>query len=144
MRRAIRLLAASDKTRAELRERLTRAGLDATSVDTALDTLAAKRLLSDERVARNIAADQGVSRALNRHRLEQRGLDASAAECGPRDARRALAAARAIAARLPASLPPQARWRRLLASLARRGFDEEQATLGAESVLGPRRPPSDD
>ncbi len=143
MRRAIRLLAASDKTRAELRERLTRAGLDEVSVAKALDTLEAKRLLSDARVARHIAQDDRVSRAFNRDRLEKRGLDPSAADVGPRDAARARAAAREIARKFPASLGAPARWRRLVSGLARRGFEEGVALDAAVRLLGPAPEPED-
>lgn len=143
LRRAIRLLAASDKTRAELTTRLTRAGLDAASIAKALDTLEAQRLLSDARVARTIAQDDRVSRAFNRDRLEQRGLDPQAADVGSRDGTRAIAAAREIAAKLPASLAPATKWRRMLSALARRGFEEGVAFEAAQHLLGPAPEPPD-
>lgn len=145
VRRAVRWLESADRTRAELLERLTRAGFAPRVAAEAIERLGS--LVSDARAAESIAhritRAGPASRRLLRDSIEARGIDPRIAERVARDrtpsgdrAAAREAAARA-AERLPPSLKPDARWRRVLSALGRAGFEEELARDAAESVLGP-------
>ncbi|CAG1004652.1 hypothetical protein PHYC_03160 [Phycisphaerales bacterium] len=134
--RARRILAAGDKSEAELRARLARAGFEHETIDTVVLRLRASRALDDARLAQAVldqsnAAAESPERA--RERLHLRGLKSP----GVDSPSLALTAARAAAEKAPSSLAPAARYRRVLAALARKGYDEETALDAARRVLGP-------
>ncbi|MDX2131387.1 MAG: RecX family transcriptional regulator [Planctomycetota bacterium] len=147
-RAALRLLRVQDRSTAELRARL--AKFPPAAVERTIARLVASNLLNDDALARRIAdaaGERGESHALMRDRARRRSLPARAAaraiHAAPTDAALALAAARAAAARLPASLDAHARWRRVLGALARRGHDAEASLDAARAVLGEPPDPSD-
>jgi len=143
--RAVRLLKARERTRAELRERLSAAGFDGATVEAAMGRLGS--LVDDARAAEShahrLTARGPVGREHLVARLEDRGVgralaDEAATRSLPDTESRAAAEAAARAARrIPASLDAPTRWRRLLAALARAGFAEETAGEAARRVLGP-------
>lgn len=135
--RAVRLLAASAKSEAEIRDRLRRAGFDAAAIESAIARLRDSRALDDDALAERLAAksrDRHESSALTTDRLARRGLSGHAARAP--DAALALAAARAAIARCPEPIGHAARFRRVLAALARKGFDEDAALAAAVAVVG--------
>lgn len=135
--RALRLLAASDRSERELRERLERAGFEPSVIDGTLARLRNDGVVDDRRLARAVREKSRralEAPALIEARLERRGIR-EAAEPGA--ASLAVAAARAAAMKLPATLSPAARFRRVLAALARKGYDEQAALDAAAEVLGP-------
>ena len=150
-RAGVRLLGKSDKTRAELRERLLRAGHAPEVVDDALDRLQRAGALSDERVARRAAeraaTDRPAGTGAVRARLESRGVDAPTTSEATRDLDAPgaeLARAKGLITPLacdaraqPRAGRPGAAHRKALALLARRGFDEDVAMRAIEEVLGP-------
>jgi regulatory protein len=78
---AVRLLARRDYGRHELRARLCARGIDATSVDAALDELERRGLLSDARYADAVVAQKAgrYGRRAIAHALKEKGVDAEAA-----------------------------------------------------------------
>lgn len=144
-RHAIRLLRIKARSTAELRERL--AAHPPHAVEHALRRLVEARLLDDDALARDLAERdlaQGRSRRMTAARLRTRGLappdadppGAASPSQTRSDAALALAAARQVAGRLPASLAPEARWRRLLGALARLGHEPDAAHDATRAVLG--------
>lgn len=131
---AARALRHRDRSRAQVAERLARAGVDGAARDEALDTLERVGYVDDVRYAANRAAalaERGHGDAAVRHDLEAAGVPPHAAD----DALSALAPeadrARAIAAR-------EGRTPRTAARLARRGFTEEsvEAAVGYDVAAG--------
>lgn len=144
-RHAVRLLRVRARSTIELRERL--AAHPPHAVEQALRRLVEARLVDDAALTRDLTERdlaQGRSRRMTAARLRTRGLDprdatppvAGPARAGQSDAALALAAARQIARRLPASLAPEARWRRLLGAMARLGHEPDAAHDAARAVLG--------
>ncbi len=144
VRRAVRLLRVRERTRAELVERLRAAGFSAPTVDAALARLG--RLVDDARAAEAHAhratARGPVARELLSTQLEARGVETSLARdtarraLPPSESQAARLAALRAARRLPATLDPATRWRRVLSALARAGFEQELALDAARAVLG--------
>ncbi|GJQ30162.1 MAG: hypothetical protein HBSAPP03_20460 [Phycisphaerae bacterium] len=135
--RALRLLAASAKSRAELHERLTRAGFSKGVIDATLARLSAAGLLDDDALSRRVVEtshDRHEAAALTEHRLDQRHLEGAVSDAG--DTARARAAAVAALASIPPTTAHVARYRRVLGVLARKGYDEETALEAARAVLG--------
>lgn len=135
LRAAMKILARRPFARSELKQRLEAREFDHETVSRVVDHLAGLGLIDDEAFAREALA-QLTRRAPAGEHLKKRMLARHGVE--PEVARRILAeestqtdaeqdARRLIASRYAAmqSLAPQARARRLLALLARRGFDEE-------------------
>lgn len=154
LRRAIRragaILKARGRSTAEIRERLIESGFEASIVAEAIGRLCDQGVLDDaalaqerveEALRRGPAGDEALRSRLERAGISDATIRDAVTDAGPPEAR-ALKAVSEVVARLPAGLSAQARWRRVLAGLARRGFDEEQATHAAEQALGP--PPYDD
>jgi regulatory protein len=133
--RALRLLSVRSRSRAELRQRLLRADYEPEDVESALDDLERVGLIDDEAFARELAEYQrrkGMGRRAGMNALRVKGVDRELAEriaeeVSPGDeAERAMEVA---AKRLPRlhGLEPEARRRRLLEFLLRRGYDPETA-----------------
>ena len=78
---AVRLLARRDYGRAELRARLGARGIDAASVDAALDELERRGLLSDARYASAVVAQKAgrFGRRAIAHALKEKGVEPAAA-----------------------------------------------------------------
>lgn len=141
---AARVLKAAARTRRELVERLVRAGHDRTASDRTAQEFFDKGLI-DERAIAGAAVRAGLragkSNAEIARSLAARGVDehtiraALADEPGADDAQRAVQAARDLAKRARL-LAPAPRLRRVLAGLARRGYDEDTALHAAREVLG--------
>lgn len=137
----IRLHTASPKSSRELRERLEADGIAPDIVDEALAILREAGLIDDQALAASAAErlrERGESGAASKARLRRRGLSFPSEE-PPDETARAVEFAKRAAAKLPANLEAPARWRRLLAALGRRGYDEQTAMEAATRVLG--RPP---
>ena len=135
--RAIRLHAASPKTRAEVTARLVAAGVAEDIAAEAQDLLGEIVPLSDEAVKEVVlakAARRGESRAMVQERLGARGIEVPAGRGNERDAARITA--RLAANRVPPKTDAVTRWRRVLGALARKGFGEDEAMAAAREVLG--------
>lgn len=141
---ALRLLKAASRTRREIVERLVAAGHDRAAAEREAAALHHQGLI-DERAVAGAAARAGLrggeSLALIERSLRARGIDdaliraALADEHPLTDAQRALELARDLARRARAATPA-ARLRRVLAGLARRGYDEDTALDAARRALG--------
>jgi regulatory protein len=144
VRRALRLLRARERTRAELLDRLLAAGFDRRDADAAIDRLGT--LVDDARAAEShahrLTARGPVARDRLRARLETLGVDPALARHAAlralpaTDAQAARQAAEKAARRIPASLDPATRRRRVQAALARAGFDPDTAADALDHVLG--------
>lgn len=131
---AARALRHRDRSRAQVAERLARAGVDDAGRDDALDTLERVGYVDDSRFAANRAAAlaaRGLGDAAIRHDLETAGVpgetvDEACAALDPEADR-----ARAIAARAGRTL-------KTAAQLARKGFAEEsvEAAVGTDVAAG--------
>ena len=143
-RAAVRLLATRSRSRADLRRRLVQKQHPPAAADGALARLEARGLLEDRRFAREYAASHALRRGparLLRDLLAQ-GVERGTAEEAVRAALAdegvdPVSAARAVAekrARQLADLPFDVRRRRLLAYLARRGFQGSEARGLAEEL----------
>jgi regulatory protein len=150
-KKAVALLKLKDRTTHELRDRLTRAGFEPEPIEAALAELTHEKLLNDQTLART-SIDRDLAKGRSIHaaaqRLATRGINhadipAPAPTPGKTELDRAIAAAKARAAKLPQTLPPQARARRLLAALARLGYEEDTARDAAARVLGFADPDQD-
>jgi len=144
-RAAVRLLATRSRSRADLRRRLVQKQHPPAAADGALARLEARGLLEDRRFAREYAAShaprgRGPSRLLKD--LLAQGVERGTAEeavrvalvdegIDPASAARAVAEKRA---RQLADLPLAVRRRRLLAYLARRGFQGSEVRGLVEEV----------
>ena len=141
--RALRLLAARDRSRRELERRLSMAGFPEEDVSEALDALAAAGLIDDERFVRLVVeqAERGrltgrravmsslLSKGVSRSLVEQAGERLESTE----EARaEALAGRQAVRMR---SLEPAVAFRRLSSLLLRRGFDPQLAFSVARRAL---------
>lgn len=137
--KAVKLLGIRARSAAELRERLVRL-FEAPVVDEAIEELKREKLLDDAGLAAQLVEKDtalGRSSLLIERRLSSRGLERGTNQPPQGELERAIAAARNRAARLPESLGAAARYQRLLAALARLGYDEETAREAAATVLGP-------
>jgi regulatory protein len=141
--RALRLLAVRSRSRAELRERLLRAGYHPSEIEGAIADLEDVGLIDDERFAREMAAKdrrRGLGRRAGLASLRGKGVDRALAEQITEETQaddeeaRAVEVARARVGRLRNLDPPVAR-RRLLGFLLRRGYEGETARLAARRVL---------
>jgi regulatory protein len=141
--RALRLLAVRPRSRRELEMRLRRAGFEPGEVETELVSLEDVGLVDDEAFARDLAQHHLAVRRSGRRAVES----ALAAKGVPRHTiQRALedhdqdesARARALAedrARRLSGLPPEKAYGRLVAFLARRGYEGGVARDGARRAL---------
>lgn len=146
LRKAAGLLKHGDRSRTELLESLQKAGFSELVAAMAASELERKGLAGDERAAQAEIEKRlrrlPAGRLLLEERLRARGIDPEhvadvldAAVPGT-ERERALAAAYAIFERQADDLTPLASWRRMVAALARRGFDEATAQDAARTVLG--------
>ena len=131
---ALRLLKARSRTRRELSDRLVKKGHAKSDIGTLLNAFERSGLIDDETVARAHAAS-ALARAPRgeswlRQSLRRRGIEAELATRIAREAmhdRDPLADAMALASRRAALAkrhePPEATSRRVMAFLARRGYD---------------------
>lgn len=142
MEKALKLLAASSKSQAQVRERLIASGTDATVADHAIERLAAMRAFDDESAARTMAdrlADAGASNESIRIRLESKGFQTPKVEVPENETQRAMRFAQQAADRLPPTMAYEVKWRRLFGALARKGYDEQLCTDTVGRILG--KPP---
>ncbi len=143
---AVRYLAARSRTVAEVRQRLLRRGYAPALVDDAVGELVRLKLLDDEATARSWlqwamrTRPVGAARAARELRrrgiaaeIVQRVVDQSAAEL---DAETRIAALLRRQRWRYASLDRDAARRRMLAFLARRGYDQEASWKAVEQVWG--------
>jgi regulatory protein len=140
--RALRLLGARWRSRAELEQRLRRAGFEPDDITSALADLERAGLIDDARFARAVVADQAGQRLAGdraiRTALYQKGVapdvaDAALAAAGD-ETDRALQLARKRAARLT-GLAPAVAFRRLQGLLLRRGFGPTVARDACRAAL---------
>ena len=145
--RALEMLAARGRSRADLRRQLVRKGQPPEAVDEAIERLVARGFLDDDRFARAFVRNKVTGAALGRRRLAQElfrhGVDRRVADMAidevlgeegideealiDRVARRKLRSLGAL------DLPT--RRRRLYAFLARRGYDADAIRATMERVL---------
>lgn len=151
-KRATRLLAATDRSRAELEERLVGAGFAATVVARVLDEFTRAKLLDDTRLAdRLIERELGRAPAdapLLRRKLERKGVEELLTDRAidrALQSRDTLADARDAAVMRLRAMPDARRLGhvrlvgRLLGFLARRGFNQETSEAAVEAVLRAER-----
>ncbi len=141
-----RQIARRERSVAELRTRLRRAGYPHAAVEEAIATLCGQGVLDDARYARLLVEDRraldgwGVERM--RARLEAAGIDAEQIEAALAsfDSASELAAATALARRRhPEPLSTDAERQRVFAMLVRRGFDSEIAYAAVRAAGGAQR-----
>jgi regulatory protein len=131
---AVRLLAARERSAAEIRTRLAQKGFDRETVIEALDRLQRAGLQDDARFAEAFATSataRDVGSSLIRRRLREKGVTAElAAQASVTDPDDEEVRARSAAGRRSKSLstlPPEAARRRLEAWLGRRGYPADLA-----------------
>lgn len=148
--KAMRRLASAARSRAEMLAWLAAKGYDPAVAQDAVERLAEVGLIRDEDVAAEETrrgAAKGLSGRAIAERLAARGVDGAltgAGESEPTDRQRAMDVARRqfeieVSRRAPGSVDVNDLARRVLASLARKGYDEEIARDAVERALGERR-----
>jgi SOS response regulatory protein OraA/RecX len=139
MEKALKLLAASSKSQANVRERLIASGISEGVADQAIERLAALRAFDDQAAAQSMAdrwADAGESNESIRIRLESKGFKPPKLEIAGDESERALQFARQTADRLPPTMAYEVKWRRLFGALARKGYNEQLCTDTVGRILG--------
>lgn len=143
--KAVKMLAASPRTAGELRERLVARGFEARAVGRALEHLEAHELIDDAAIARSIAEQPATSPAMARHTMESRLVPTdvirTVLESSKWNHGGVIGAVRYLLERLPSALSPDAKRRRLLSAMARRGFEEEAAIDAIDQLVPPARGP---
>ncbi len=128
---ARRLLAASDRSRSEVRRQLEDRGFSRTAATATVDRLAARGWIDEERLADDLA-ERRVGRGYGRRRviadLVARGVGSEivsrvAAELGTRQAEAVSLAAQRLRAGHAPGPPDEREVRRIAAALQRRGFE---------------------
>lgn len=129
---ALRLLAGREMSGARVRERLHARGFPSDAIEETVERLAAAGIIDDRRAARAAARTLVSVRQRGRHRvvreLEQLGFDKELARDTAQDvladADESAVLAKVVASKLRGrrSIPDPAAYRRLFASLLRRGF----------------------
>jgi regulatory protein len=149
--RALGLLAVRWRSRAELRNRLRRAGFEPQEIDAALEDLQGVGLVDDDRFAtelvrdragRRMAGPRAIRAALREKGVRQEAAERALAEVEGDERERALKLAESRAVRL-AALAPDAAHRRLVGLLLRRGYDFTLARWAATEALGETTPDQD-
>jgi regulatory protein len=148
--RALRLLAVRARSRRELEGRLLRAGFEAEEVHREVARLEAVGLVDDGAFARQVVEHELKSRRSGRRAVVSRLMAKGVAKdeidraldevAGEPDEERALELARARSSRLVSASRERA-FSRLVAYLARRGFDPEVARRAARTALEARPEP---
>lgn len=147
LRAAVRLLAARDRSSAELRRALRQRRHDDDAIDHAIARLTDLSMIDDARYARNRASAIVRSKAAGpryiQAKLREKGLAQSHITPAVDEAledidllESAIALATRAAASMPQSLDRDARIRRLSGRLARRGFDHDTVRKAVEHALG--------
>jgi regulatory protein len=143
--RALRLLGQKGRSELDLRTRLARAGFDSSTIDAVITKLRGRGFVDDAALALQTVdatlrrAPAGVALLLDRglrEGIDERLVEAAIKRVERPEAARARLMAQAIAAKLPSHLDPEARWRRALGAMARRGFGEEDSIEALRAVLG--------
>lgn len=136
-KKGVRMLARTAKTAHEIRERLVARGVEEKVAERAVEHLRSHGLVDDAEIARGIVAKPTMSEAMARHVMEERGIGAAVAERVLRETARpsVMEAAKAVNGALPASLSLRARRQRLLAALAKRGFEADESVEAVEALL---------
>jgi regulatory protein len=135
LERAGRLLAIRPRSEAELRQRLSRAGVAGETIDRVLQGLRERGAVDDGQFARtwveNRAAFRPRSAAMLRDELRRKGVAPGTIRAAVTEVDEAQAAAAAAgrAVRRWSGLEPAARRRKLYAFLQRRGFDNDTIRL---------------
>jgi len=141
---ALRILTAAPKSRAELQISLLRKGHAPAVVEPLLDRLEEVGLLDDEAYAAQVLRTRFVERGHSRRALSQelsrRGITNDIAqnvlaEISDDDERLAAKHLAAKLAQRGTELPPDVRLRRLVAALARRGYEPSLAYEAARSII---------
>jgi SOS response regulatory protein OraA/RecX len=132
---AARALRHRDRSRAQVSERLSRAGVTDEQREEALETLARVGYVDDARFAANRAAalaTRGLGDSAIRHDLESSGVASESLEKALAGLEPEVERARAIAA-------ANGRTTRTAAQLARKGFSEDaiETAIGADIAAGP-------
>lgn len=132
---ALQILARSDRSTSELRDRLVQRGVEQATAERVVAELAADGWIDDARLASELAERltrrQAASPALVRTRLKERGFDPQTIETAIEAGLGSDAAAEEWVKKRRRELhrlPEPVQARRIMAGLQRRGFDEE--TIG--------------
>lgn len=145
MKAALRLLSVRERSEVELRRRLSQKGFDRETVTSTVARLRESGLQDDRRFAGAYATEAasrgGLAAAEVRRRLRGRGVAGDlAAEVATTDPGEEEARARTLAAKRARALGEashEARFRRLAAFLARRGYPHDLCRRLAEEYAGP-------
>ncbi|MFN9992268.1 MAG: regulatory protein RecX [Phycisphaerales bacterium] len=139
MEKALKLLGASSKSQAQVRERLIASGIPEDIANHAIDKLAAMRAFDDQAAAQSMAdrlAGSGESNESIRIRLESKGFKPPKLEIAGDESQRALQFAQQAADRMPPTMAYEVKWRRLFGALARKGYDEQLCADTVGRILG--------
>lgn len=144
LKKAMRWLAQRDRSEADVRERLAKADFDTRVMDRAIDVLKKMGAINDQRHAAGVveramrdvpAGDALVEQALERQKVDKDTAAKAMSELASEKARVKDAAA-SVVARLAPGLKLDAKWRRAMGALLRRGFEEDAAREALETHLG--------
>jgi SOS response regulatory protein OraA/RecX len=139
----VKMLAVKERTSIELVERLTGKGTPKEIATKAVEELKRDGVVNDERAAMAIAngeSKKGSSRSKVGAKLKAAGLDGEtdvAVKSLKTDKKQAKEAAAALVGKLDGRLSKATKWRRVMAGLSRRGFDEDVARGATRALLGP-------
>ena len=140
---ALRLLAVRERSAVELRARLRQKGFDADVIVSVIDRLQETNLQDDTRFGAQFveaATRRGMAGRRIQMELRARGLSKEeAAQAATEDPEAEMARARDLAERKAAPMgdvPMEIRVRRLMAMLARKGFDPDTCRIVAKEAAG--------
>lgn len=144
LKKAMKWLAQRDRSEAEVRERLVKADFDTDVMDRVVDVLKKMGAIDDarhaagvvERAMRDVpAGDALIAQALERQKADKAAA-ARAMDSLQDERERLKVAAASVVARLPPGLKLEAKWRRAMGALLRKGFEEDAAREALEAHLG--------
>lgn len=144
---AVKLLAAKGRTAVQLEVKLIEKGVAKAVAHSAVEELRTQGLIRDDLVAEQLVEDelsQGSATSLVRRKLQEAGVSEETATAtlrratgGKSEATRAKIVATETAKKLSPKLSKSVKWRRVLAALERKGFEEDVARQATRKVLGP-------
>lgn len=144
---AVKLLAAKGRTAVQLEVKLIEKGVAKAVAHSAVEELRTQGLIRDDLVAEQLVEDelsQGSATSLVRRKLQEAGVSEETATAtlrratgGKSEATRAKMVATETAKKLSPKLSKSVKWRRVLAALERKGFEEDVARQATRKVLGP-------
>jgi regulatory protein len=144
---AVKMLHAKGRTAVQLEVKLVEKGVTKAIAQSAIEELRKEGLIRDDLVAEQLAEDElsrGTATSLVRRKLQEAGVSDETATAtlkratgGKSESTRAKLVAEQAVKKLPAKLTKGVKWKRVLATLERKGFEEDVARLATKKVLGP-------